>query len=59
MTDAPDELTLARDMIEVHGMQAATVVRGNARAAVAARRADPAGKVVDKGARRQPTAARQ
>jgi hypothetical protein len=36
MTDIPDERMLARDMIEVHGMQAATVARGNARAAALA-----------------------
>jgi hypothetical protein len=36
MADAPDERMLARNMIEVHGMEAATVVRGNARAAALA-----------------------
>jgi len=33
---AADEQSLARDMIEVHGTEAATVARGNARAAVLA-----------------------
>ncbi|MGC2525094.1 MAG: hypothetical protein WA417_21035 [Stellaceae bacterium] len=36
MTDAPDERVLAREMIEVHRMQAAAVARGNARAAALA-----------------------
>ncbi|MGH7119503.1 MAG: hypothetical protein ACREFP_11035 [Acetobacteraceae bacterium] len=31
--DGADELSLARDMIEVHGAQAATVARDNARTA--------------------------
>ena len=33
ITDGADELSLARDMIEVHGAEAATVARNNARAA--------------------------
>jgi hypothetical protein len=33
ITDGADELRLARDMIEVHGAEAATVARNNARAA--------------------------
>jgi hypothetical protein len=33
ITDGADELPLARDMIEVHGAEAATVARNNARAA--------------------------
>jgi hypothetical protein len=33
IADGADEPSLARDMIEVHGAQAATVARGNARAA--------------------------
>jgi hypothetical protein len=36
LTHGPDEQTLAREMIEVHGTQAATVARGNARAAALA-----------------------
>jgi hypothetical protein len=34
ITDSADEPSLARDMIEVHGAEAATVARENARAAV-------------------------
>jgi hypothetical protein len=33
VTDGADEPSLARDMIEVHGAEAATVARNNARAA--------------------------
>jgi hypothetical protein len=33
MTDDSDEQSLARDMIEVHGLQAAAVARDNARGA--------------------------
>jgi hypothetical protein len=33
ITDGVDEPSLARDMIEVHGAEAATVARNNARAA--------------------------
>ena len=36
MTDGSHDQTLARDMIEVHGTKAATVARGNARAAALA-----------------------
>lgn len=36
MPDDPDGDTLARDMIEVHGAEAAGVARGNARAAALA-----------------------
>ena len=36
MTDGPDGQLLARDMIEVHGIEAATVARGNARGAALA-----------------------
>jgi hypothetical protein len=36
MTDGPDEQGLARDMIEIHGAEAAAVARGNARAAALA-----------------------
>jgi hypothetical protein len=36
IADGADEPSLARDMIEVHGAQAATVARGNARAAALA-----------------------
>jgi hypothetical protein len=36
MPDGSADQTLARDMIEVHGMEAATVARGNARAAALA-----------------------
>ena len=32
--DGGDELALARDMVEVHGTEAASVARGNARTAV-------------------------
>lgn len=32
ITDSADEPSLARDMIEVHGVEAATVARANARA---------------------------
>jgi hypothetical protein len=35
-TEPADELKLARDMIEVHGIDAPTVARGNARSAVLA-----------------------
>jgi len=34
--DGPDDHKLARDMIDVHGTEAATVARGNARAAALA-----------------------
>jgi hypothetical protein len=36
MADGSDEHKLARDMIDVHGREAATVARGNARAAAVA-----------------------
>jgi predicted O-methyltransferase YrrM len=36
MTDGSDDHKLARDMIDVHGREAATVARGNARAAAVA-----------------------
>jgi Trp operon repressor len=36
MADVPDEQLLARDMIEVHGAEAATIARGNARGAALA-----------------------
>jgi hypothetical protein len=36
MADAPDEQALARDIIEVHGAEAATVARNNASAAALA-----------------------
>jgi hypothetical protein len=36
MTDGSDDQKLARDMIDVHGTEAATVARGNARAAALA-----------------------
>jgi hypothetical protein len=36
MTDGSDDRRLARDMIDVHGREAATVARGNARAAALA-----------------------
>jgi hypothetical protein len=35
-TDGADDQTLARDMIEVHGREAATIARENARAAALA-----------------------
>ena len=36
MADDPDEQLLARGIIDVHGMEAATIVRGNARGAALA-----------------------
>jgi hypothetical protein len=36
MTDGSDDHKLASDMIDVHGREAATVARGNARAAALA-----------------------
>jgi hypothetical protein len=36
LTDGADDQTLARDMIEMHGREAATVPRENARAAALA-----------------------
>jgi hypothetical protein len=36
MADGSDEHKLARDMIDVHGSEAATVARGNTRAAAVA-----------------------
>jgi hypothetical protein len=36
MTDDPDAALLARDMIDVHGAEAAAVARGNARHAALA-----------------------
>jgi hypothetical protein len=38
MTDGSDDDKFARDMINVHGREAATVARGNARAAALAQR---------------------
>jgi hypothetical protein len=42
MTDGSDDHNLARDMIEVHGKEAATVARENARAAAVAGQAEKA-----------------
>jgi hypothetical protein len=42
MTDGSDDRRLARDMIDVHGREAATVARGNARAAALAGQAPQA-----------------
>ena len=42
MIDDSDDLKLASDMIDVHGREAATVVRENARAAALAGQAAPA-----------------
>ena len=42
MTDGSDDDNLARDMIDVHGQEAATVARANARAAALAGRAEKA-----------------
>jgi hypothetical protein len=42
MTDGSSDETLARDMIDVHGTEAATVARGNARAAALAGQAPQA-----------------
>ena len=42
MTDSSDDDNLARDMIDVHGKQAAIVARANARAAALAGQADKA-----------------
>jgi hypothetical protein len=36
MPDDPDAAMLARDMIDVHGAEAATIARGNARGAALA-----------------------
>jgi len=59
MTDGSDDDNLARDMIDVHGQEAATVARANARSA-GARRSSREGEVVDQGARGHPaTAGRQ
>jgi hypothetical protein len=38
VADSADDQTLARDMIEVHGKEAATIARGNARTAALAGR---------------------
>jgi hypothetical protein len=56
MNDGSDDQTLARDMIDVHGREAATVARENACAAALAGQA-PAGEVLDQGARDHPAAA--
>jgi hypothetical protein len=42
MTDDSDDSDLARDMIDVHGKEAATVARENARAAALAGQAEKA-----------------
>ena len=42
MTDGSDDQRLARDMIDVHGREAATVARANARAAALAGQAPQA-----------------
>jgi hypothetical protein len=42
MNEGSDEQLLARDMIEVHGLEAAGVARGNARAAALAGQATQA-----------------
>jgi hypothetical protein len=42
MPDGSDDDNLARDMIDVHGKEAATVARGNARAAALAGQAEKA-----------------
>jgi hypothetical protein len=42
MTDCSDGHNLARDMIDVHGQEAATVARANARAAALAGQAEKA-----------------
>jgi hypothetical protein len=42
MTDRSDEHNLACDMIDVHGQEAATVARANARAAALAGQAEKA-----------------
>jgi hypothetical protein len=42
MTTGSDAWTLARDIIEVHGEESATVARGNARAAALAGQPDQA-----------------
>src|SRR5271169_4639852 len=56
MADDSDDHSLARDMIEVHGLNAATVARDNARgAALAGQRR--AGEGVDQGAGDHPAAA--
>ena len=42
MTDGSDDYDLARDMIDVHGKEAATVARANARAAALGGQAEKA-----------------
>jgi len=42
MTNGSDEELLARNMIDVHGLEAATIVRGNARGAALAGQATQA-----------------
>ncbi len=42
MPDGSDDHNLARDMIDVHGQEAATVARANARAAALAGQAEKA-----------------
>jgi hypothetical protein len=42
MPDSSDDHNLVRDMIDVHGKEAATVARGNARAAALAGQAEKA-----------------
>jgi hypothetical protein len=42
MPDGSDDDNLARDMIDVHGKEAATVARGNARVAALAGQAEKA-----------------
>ena len=49
-----DDQSLACDMIEVHGVDAATVARNNARGAALAGQAAPAGEVLDQSAQDHP-----
>ena len=42
MTDDPDEASLARNVIDVHGVEAAVIARRNARAAAVAGQATQA-----------------
>jgi hypothetical protein len=56
MSNGSDDDNLARDMINVHGKEAAIVARENARAAAVAGQAEE-GEVLDQGARGHPAAA--
>ena len=53
MADDPGEELLARNIVDVHGAEAATIVRANARGG-SGRRATVAGEILDQGARHYP-----